>query len=57
MTKYRLYLYEEDLQGWFRAEVIKCDLCDEMFQVRKGFALSEGGNTMICYKHLKIGDS
>jgi len=57
MTKSRLYLYDEDLQGWFRAVVVKCDICDEMFQVKKGLALSEGGNDIICYKHLKIGDT
>jgi len=30
----------------------KCNVCGKMFQVKKGFALSEGGDTLICYKHL-----
>lgn len=50
MKKYVLYVYFEALSAYFEAHVVKCDMCGEMFQVKKGFVLAE--DTIACYKHL-----
>ena len=42
----------ESLGDYFPAQAVKCDLCGKVFKVSKGFALSEGGDTIICHKHL-----
>lgn len=47
-----LYIWFESLDNYYPAHAIKCDFCGKVFKVNKGFALSEDGDTIICYKHL-----
>ncbi len=50
MTKTALYTKMENWPGMYPAVVIKCDICEEMFQVRKGFVLKE--DVIACFKHI-----
>lgn len=51
MSKKKNVLYTNftDWDEYLPAVVIKCDACEEMFQVKKGLYLTDGYIT--CYKH------
>lgn len=51
--KHILHTFWDEFHGYFITHSTKCDFCGEIFKVNKGFALSEGGNVIICHKHLK----
>ncbi len=39
------------LHRYLPAQAVKCDMCGQIFQVKKGFLLL--GETIACYKHMK----
>ena len=41
----------KEFDGYFQAEAIKCDVCEKIFKVSKGFFLSDG--FIKCYKHFE----
>ena len=51
--KHVLYIWFEGLNGYgyFPAQAVKCDFCEKVFKVDKGFVLIN--DFIICYKHLK----
>jgi len=51
MNENILYTYMKEFGGYFQAEAIKCDVCDKIFKVKKGFFLIDG--FIKCYKHFK----
>lgn len=46
-----LYTWFESFGGYHYAHAVKCDFCNKIFKVSKGFVLLD--DFIICYKHLK----
>ena len=49
MTDAKLYQKFKHDGRYYEAVVSECDICNEMFQVKKGFFLKE--NILSCFKH------
>lgn len=50
--KFVLYVWFESFGEYLPAQAVRCDMCNKIFKVSKGFALSEDGYMIICHKHL-----
>ncbi len=46
-----LYTWSEPFKKYFPAVSVRCDICNEIFQIKKGFFLAE--DVIVCYKHMK----
>lgn len=52
MSDVKLCLKFDKWEEYYPAVLIKCDVCNETFQVKKGLFLE--GKKITCYKHIKI---